>query len=138
MTARNQLTQSEARRIFDYRDGTLYWRRSGSGQRVDRRAVQTNKRGDEVRIGGRVFMAHYLVWNWHHGPTTNEIRPRNFDIHNISIENLWDSGAALPVDTPESYGVAVKSIMEIDDLEILERLRDTIDRRVNQIIGIDF
>lgn len=31
MTARNQLTQAEARKLFDYRDGTLFWSAKASG-----------------------------------------------------------------------------------------------------------
>jgi hypothetical protein len=90
MTARNQLTKTEAQRLLDYRGCMLYWRHAGSGQRQDRRAVWHRPNGYHVHLGGRIFMGHYVVWNWHYGPTSHAVRAIDCDFHNLSIENLTD------------------------------------------------
>lgn len=95
----NQLMKEEARRLFDYRDGMLYWRHGASGQRKDRRAL-TSKTSVQLkckiyyaRIGGKIFTAHYLVWNWHHGITNNAIRFFDRNQANFRIENLVEISA---------------------------------------------
>ena len=81
MTASNQLMKEEAQRLFDYRDGMLYWRFAASGHRKDGRAISHKKSKVQLgcniyyaRFGGKIFQAHYLVWNWHHGITAKTIR----------------------------------------------------------------
>lgn len=85
---RNQLTQAEAQRLFDYRDGMLYWRQAGSGRRPDRRAVIYSADRVQINIGGRKVDANYAVWNWHHGVTEKAVRFKDGDRRNISIDNL--------------------------------------------------
>ena len=63
MIVRNQLTQQEARKLFDYRDGLLFWLHAGSGRRSDLRAVTDNGKQTEINIGGRRYQAQYIVWN---------------------------------------------------------------------------
>lgn len=86
---RNQLTQAEARRLFDYRDGMLYWKYTGSGHRKDSAAITSNggqSLGNKyVRLEGRKFLAHYLIWNWHNGLTSVRIVIGG---PSIRIENL--------------------------------------------------
>lgn len=88
---RNQLTQAEAQRLFDYRDGMLYWRHAGSGRRPDRRAVYDKPNGCRINIGGKMYSAQYLVWNWHNGICAGVIRFRDKNSKNLTIENLFDT-----------------------------------------------
>lgn len=87
-TTINQLSQQEAQALFDYRDGTLFWRHAGSGRRKDLRAVTNCGKRAEINVGGVRYQAHYLVWNWHHGITTYRIMAANGDYRDISIDNL--------------------------------------------------
>lgn len=94
MTTSNQLMKEEARRLFEYRDGMLYWRHAASGQRKDRRAItthvqpQTVRNKHYVRLAGRFYQPHYLIWNWHHGITNNALRFKDGISSNFRIENL--------------------------------------------------
>lgn len=89
----NQLSLQDARKLFDYRDGMLFWRHTGSGRRRDgaaitRRGGQSVGDKDYVRIGGVRLLAHYAVWNWHYGITRHSIVPANGDYSDRRIENL--------------------------------------------------
>lgn len=92
MTAKNQLMKADAQKVLDYRDGGLYWRHAGSGQRDDRRAirVETRTRGVTrvVEIGGVRYQAKYAVWNWHYGIADGPVRHLDGDQANLRIENL--------------------------------------------------
>lgn len=98
MTAKNQLMREEVRRLLDYRDGGLYWRHAGSGQRKDRSAIRvmTEVKGTfrVVKIGNTKFQAHYLIWNWHHGIATKPIRFVDGDTSNTRVENLEEVESA--------------------------------------------
>lgn len=85
---RNQLSLQEARKLFDYRDGMLFWRHAGSGRRKDLRAVTVSADRVQINIGGKKMEAQYAVWNWHHGVTRHRIVPANGNRRDISIENL--------------------------------------------------
>lgn len=87
MTVR-QLSKEDARALLDYRDGSLFWRAAGSGRRPDLKAVTTSAKRVQINIGGEKYQAHYVVWNWHHGPTAKVIRFADGDRQNIAIENL--------------------------------------------------
>lgn len=96
MKTPNQLLKEEAQRLFDYRDGMLYWKHSASGQRKDRSAITTHVRPQlsrnkhYVRLGGKFYPAQYLVWNWHNGITMGSIRYRDGNSSNLHIENLFE------------------------------------------------
>lgn len=101
MTVRNQLTQAEARVLFDYEDGKLYWRKFGSGMRSDRVAIWSGGNKGEIKIGGMKFQAHYVIWNWHHGVTGKAIRFRDGDRGNLRIENLCEVDISPSLTAPE-------------------------------------
>jgi hypothetical protein len=98
MTAKNQLMREEARKLFDYRDGGLYWRHASTGHRKDRLAITVKtKRNRVVRsvdLGGVEYKAHYLIWNWHNGITAKPIRFADGDASNLRIENLSEMEAS--------------------------------------------
>ena len=93
---KNQITLQEARRLFDYRDGMLFWRCAGSGHRLDRAAIsqRAGRNGGVkkyVRIGGAQIPAHYAVWNWHHGITYGRVFAADGDNSNTDINNLIET-----------------------------------------------
>ncbi|CAA2140408.1 HNH endonuclease [Hyphomicrobium sp. ghe19] len=107
MKVSNQLIKEEAQRLFDYRDGMLYWRHAASGQRKDGRAVtrrgaQSERNIYYAKIGGKLFTAHYLVWNWHHGITNNNLRFDDGNPGNFRIENLVEV-------TAENFALQLRS-----------------------------
>ncbi len=95
MCAKNQLSMQDARKLFDYRDGKLFWKHVSSGQRSDRCAIKVRKHRVHqlciLKVGEVQFMAQYVVWNWHHGITRKSIRFRDGDCLNLRIENLFDA-----------------------------------------------
>lgn len=97
----NQITKEEAQRLFEYRGGMLYWRHSASGMRRDRRAVFSKRNPRSVydkyrvRLGGRHYAGHYLVWNWHNGIAVGPVEMKDVD-GGIGIENLREAMPASP------------------------------------------
>lgn len=101
----NQLSQQEARRLFDYRDGTLFWRHVGSGRRPDLRAVTVSGNRAEINIGGSRFQAQYVVWNWHHGITDRRLVFRDGDRANIQIDNLSEAEEFISALSPRDVSI---------------------------------
>jgi len=84
------LTQSQARELFYYRDGTLYWRLKPSNNvKVGRPAGYQKKNGYRaIFINGRQCLAHRIIWLWHYGNVPEEIDHRNGVRNDNRIENL--------------------------------------------------
>ena len=84
------LTQSQARELFDYRDGFLYWRvKSSNNTRMGHPAGYQRKNGYRViSVNDRQCLAHRLVWLWHYGEVPEEIDHRNGVRNDNRIENL--------------------------------------------------
>lgn len=87
----NQITQREARELFDYRDGVLFWRHAASGRRADLVASSQLAKHWRIKIGSLRYQAAYLVWNWHHGPARSLLRFKDGNTRNCRIENLEQS-----------------------------------------------
>lgn len=64
------LTQEKVRELFDYReDGNLIWMVSTS-RRIKVGDVAGSPNGDgylRVGVNGEQYLAHRLIWLWHHG-----------------------------------------------------------------------
>lgn len=111
MIVKNQLGKREAQHLFEYRDGALYWRHFASGMRPDRLAIHTMTRSRKggggslrvVSLGGKRFLASYLVWNWHHGPTPAFIAPRDGNRDNVSIGNLYEVAPIVTAGGADSF-----------------------------------
>ena len=133
---KNQLTQQEARLLFDYRDGMLFWRTAGSGRRADLRAISFEPGRARISVGGVRHEAQYAVWNWHHGITRTVLRFRDGNKQNVAIENLEEGEeiisppsaptrtecpcCAQSVPVPPAYVVAVNSGLTPMETRILE------------------
>lgn len=120
MIVRNQLTLMEARRLLDYRDGTLFWRHAGSGRRRDLRAVIDGDDRGIIKIGGAAYRAKYLVWNWHHGITPHSLVPANGDAADLRIENLREIEKIIaPVSSPSMPCPCCAQIVAVPSADIV-------------------
>ena len=66
------LTYKKAREIFDYRDdGKLIWKvRKSSNTKIGSVAGSFYKNSySQVRVDAKDYMAHRVIWLWHHGYT---------------------------------------------------------------------
>ena len=96
--ARKQISQEEVRRLFDYRDGKLYWRvKVWTNVAPGDRAGTVKKQGyRKITIGGQEYMEHRLVYQWHHdGPVPDYIDHINGVRDDNRIENLRASDQRL-------------------------------------------
>lgn len=74
LTSRAKLTQELAKDLFDYReDGVLLWkinkRHTNVGDEAGRLSSHRYPRTEylRIKIAGRSYGAHRIVWLWHHG-----------------------------------------------------------------------
>lgn len=84
------LTRSEAREIFDYRDGCLYWRiRPSTKVRIG--DIVGNERLDgyrQIKYAGIQCLAHRLIYLWHFGDVPECLDHIDNNPRNNRIENL--------------------------------------------------
>ena len=82
------LTQDEVRRLFDYRDGRLFWRVvKSSNVRVGCEAGAPNGKGyRRMCIDSKRYLTHRVIFLWHHGWLPDEVD--HIKGLNNHIENL--------------------------------------------------
>ncbi len=85
-----EITKSQAREIFDYRDGNLYWRiRPSNNVKMSEPAGYLRPDGYRViKADGRNHQAHRLIWIWHYGEVPEYIDHKDGNPRNNHIENL--------------------------------------------------
>ena len=88
------MNQADVKELFDYWDGDLYWKSTGSG-RVDismpSGSVDTSTGYRRILVKGKRYYAHRLIWLYVHGKFPDEqIDHINGDKLDNSIENLRD------------------------------------------------
>lgn len=60
--------QKTLQKLFDYKDGNLYWKKSGKGITVGSIAGSSASNGYiNVRVNGRMMKAHRVIYAYHHG-----------------------------------------------------------------------
>ena len=87
-------SQAELREMFDYRDENLYWKVRGMGRQMDKPAgcIDNSTGYRRIRIGGRLYRAHRLVWLWHNGFDAEHILDHiDKDKANNNINNLREA-----------------------------------------------
>ena len=90
-----RVTQEDALRLFDYRDGLLYWReredalKRWNSKHAGKKAGCPSGHGYiKVRFAGRSYYAHQIIFLMHHGYTPNVTDHTDYDTTNNRIENL--------------------------------------------------
>ena len=86
------LTQQELKNEFDYKDGKLYWKLPRVGRAVGSIAGSQKPDGRR-RIGfkRKDYLAHRLIFMWHHGYLPESIDHINGDHSDNRIENLREA-----------------------------------------------
>ena len=87
-------SQKKLQELFDYRDGQLYWKeKTHYSIDLSKPAGSIEKNGYRtIRIEGKIYKAHRLVWKYHYGKD-----PKEFIDHidgnrtNNNMENLRES-----------------------------------------------
>lgn len=84
------LTQQEALKLFDYRDGVLYWKTNLRGHVKAGDEAGTIREGGyvQVRVAPRFYRAHQIIWLMHYGRIPKMIDHINGDPADNRIENL--------------------------------------------------
>jgi hypothetical protein len=95
-----ELTQEMLLSLFEYRDGNLFWRYARSNIKAGALAGYLRKRGyRDIGINGELYLAHRLIFLYHHGYLPVILDhidgdPMNNDISNIREatpkENNWN------------------------------------------------
>jgi hypothetical protein len=95
MSNMKTLTQEYLKELFYYEDGTLYWKKSGSG-RVHKNAGCMHRNGYIViTIDGKQYPAHRLIYLYHHGYMPEpEIDHKNRKRSDNKIDNLREASVS--------------------------------------------
>lgn len=93
-----ELTQELVRRLFEYRDGALYWKElvtNRTGKRVGKQAGYIHKTGYRIiSVGGVQYKAHRLMFLYHHGYLPEFVDHINNVKDDNTIENLREATKA--------------------------------------------
>lgn len=86
------LTQEQAKELFEYKDGALYWKKlctNKTKQRIGEKAGYIHKHGYRIiSFYGKQYKAHRLMFLYHHGYIPEFIDHINGDRADNRIENL--------------------------------------------------
>jgi hypothetical protein len=90
------IVQERVTELLEYRDGDLFWKRrmSGSAGKGDIAGCVRKDGYRVVRIDGKLYLAHRLVWLIHHGCIPPMLDHINMDRTNNRIENLREASNA--------------------------------------------
>jgi len=126
----NGITQELVRELFDY-DGDNGWliRKLKYGKPYNKPCgIKPNADGyGLVNVGGRNYLAHLIIWLWHHGPLPGFVKHLDDNPMNNCIENLVaevnsanDRYSVLHIDSASGYpGVS----LDKDTKKYLARIR---------------
>ena len=87
-------TKEELMEMFDYKDGSLYWKVSRKGHNIGAKAGCLDKNGYViVGINRSYYKLHRLIWQWHYGDLTQDkvidhIKTKKDEPKDNRIENL--------------------------------------------------
>lgn len=83
------MTRIKIRRLLDYQEGKMFWKMMLSRSKVGSEAGTLTKDGRWViKIGGKNWLRHRLVWLWHHDVLPPVLDHIDSDRTNDRIENL--------------------------------------------------
>lgn len=84
------ITQSLLKELFSYKEGCLYWRQSNSVSNVKegQKAGYFNKDYYKVKVNGKSYLLHRLIFLYHHGFLPEEVDHEDLNKLNNNISNL--------------------------------------------------
>jgi len=81
----------EAKNLFDYVEGYLYWKQPGKGRKVGNQVGCKNKLGYyQCKVNGKQWYVHRIIWLWHENNLEDGMQIDHIDRNpsNNKIENL--------------------------------------------------
>ena len=87
------LTQKYLHQLFDYKDGTLYWK-IRSSHRIhigDKAGCLDTNNYYKIRINGKMYGSHRVIYAWHYGYFPKIIDHIDGNPENNKIENLREA-----------------------------------------------
>ena len=92
MSEANHITKELLHSIFEYKDGSIFWKQAKQGTRAGAIAGSINKRGYLVtQINGKDYKNHLIIYIMHYGYTKYEIDHIDKNPSNNKIENLREA-----------------------------------------------
>lgn len=88
MSKCNSISQLMVLELFTYHDGQLFWNAKRKGRKRSQAGYQSKAGYTQIRIDGKLFYLHRLVWIYHNGDAINEIDHIDGNPTNNKIENL--------------------------------------------------
>ncbi|WP_461533477.1 HNH endonuclease signature motif containing protein [Sinomicrobium sp.] len=83
------ITQERLIELFEYKEGRLFWRTTGTGRRKDRKAGYYNKNGYRgIMVEGKRYYEHRLIYLYHYGYLPKVVDHINHIVDDNRIENL--------------------------------------------------
>ena len=83
------LTQEYLKNMFDYRDGHLYWKQDRLIARIgDQAGTKTPAGYIQIGLARKIYLAHRLIFMWHHGYIPETVDHINNISYDNRIENL--------------------------------------------------
>lgn len=85
------MTTEEAKKLFDYKDGFLYWKKSGSGRKLNQPVGCMGRLGYwQCKANNKQWKVHRLIWLWHGNILLDNMQIDHIDRNpsNNKIENL--------------------------------------------------
>ena len=137
------LTQEEAHRLFEYKDGALVWREmvtNRTGKRVGSIAGYIHKHGYRIiSVHGYQYKAHRLMFLYHHGYMPEFIDHINGIKDDNRIENLRPATKAencRNIGIPKHNSSGIKGVSKAPKLETW-RARLSINGKLFQVGGFN-
>ena len=141
--AMTTLTQEEAHRLFEYRDGVLYWKEmvtNRTGKRVGSVAGYIHLTGYRViSVHGRQYKAHRLIFLYHHGFMPEFIDHINGIKDDNRIENLRPATKAencRNISIPAHNTSGIKGVSRMPRLQTW-RARISVNGKLHQVGGFE-
>lgn len=91
MNKPNSISQSVVRELFTYSEGQLLWNIRKKGIKRRQAGFKSKAGYTQIRIDGKLFYLHRLVWIYHFGEPTYEIDHIDGNPENNYVENLREA-----------------------------------------------
>lgn len=86
------ITQTEIKRLFEYREGKLFWKINKRGISKGKHAGYIHNNGyRRIIINRKMYLEHQLVWLYFHGNIPKQLEHKNRIRNDNKIENLRES-----------------------------------------------